>query len=103
MKVWIDKKGNKLTPKEFAARWKEGILRVTPLQRTNSQIFFTWIILLGLSAGIITSAIADIKWLIIVLSGAFGLQVISLITLFQQWKTFKNIELQLKGGVAKDV
>ena len=101
MYVWKDKEGKKLTGKEFLSRWKEGINSVTPLQRTRSELVFTYIIMIGLIGGIITSIIAikTLWWLIVVLSGAFGLQCLSLIAILQKYNALKKFEEQLKGGI----
>ena len=37
-KILKDKEGNKLTFKEFMAKWKDGIENITPLQKLRTQI-----------------------------------------------------------------
>ena len=101
MKVWTDKKGNKLTAKEFITRWKAGINAVTPLQQARSQLLFSYIVILGLICGIIVSISAwkTLWWLAIVLVGSLGIQIISVIGLYQKYSMLKKIEDEVKGGL----
>ena len=64
-----DKQGNQLTWKEYLQRWKRGIEGVTPLQQTNIQIKGTYIIILGLCAGIFISILGfkNLWWLMLIL------------------------------------
>ena len=94
MKIWTDKQGNKLTPSEFMARWKEGIMQVTPLQQTKSVINSTWIILIGVICGIVISLFnfKQLWWVLIILGGALINTSISQIATYQKYKALKDIE-----------
>ena len=87
--------------KGFMERWKDGIQKVTPLQQTNSQILFTYIIIVGLICGIGASLIAWKKlwWVIIILLGALLNTYISLISLKQKRQVLVKVEEVMKGGI----
>ena len=97
MKIWKDTQGNKLTPKEFLGRWKQGLQGVTPLQQTQVQIKSTWIMIVGIIAGIVISTIAiqTLWWLLVILVGALGNTSIQLLGLWQK----KNILYQLEQSL----
>lgn len=100
MKVWKDKQGNKLNGKEFIQRWKSGLQKVTPLQQTKVQVRSTWIMVIGLIAGIIISifTIRNLWWLLIILIGGLGNTLMQLLGLWQKKKLLENFENSLKGG-----
>ena len=114
MKIWKDKEGNKLTIKEFFARWKQGIEGLTPQQKVKAQIQGNNITMLGILLGIVASII-NYKftwWVGIILIGALINSIVQHISLKQQLKLFKNIELMIntqdnstedKKEVIKDV
>lgn len=94
MKFWKDKDGNKLTYSEFLARWKDGIMSITPLQQIKTQTRSTLIMLVGVLAGIIVT-ITQVKklwWVLIILIGAFGVILMQFIGLAQKKKFLENIE-----------
>jgi CHASE2 domain-containing sensor protein len=81
-----DKLGNKLTWKEYFARWKKGIEGITASQQTKSQINFTVIILIGIACGWVMTLFAfkTLWWLTIILTGAFLNTIVGLIGLLQK-------------------
>ncbi len=94
MRVWKDKKGEKLTTKEFIERWGEGIKAVTPLQQTTTQINSTWVMIIGIIGGLIIT-IKEIKtlwWLTLILAAAFFNTGMSLIGLLQRRKQLKGMD-----------
>lgn len=102
-----DKQGNKLTWKEYIARWKQGIQNISPLQQIRVQIRSTWITLVGIVGGIIIClfSIATLWWLLLILIGALGNTIVQQIGLFQRKKIFDSfttenpIEISVdKGG-----
>jgi hypothetical protein len=95
-----DKKGNKLTGKEFMSRWKDGIQSVTPLQQAKVQVRSTMLILMGILTGIIISIIKirTMWWILIILIGVFGVTSIQFLGLLQKKRLLENIEIQMKGG-----
>lgn len=95
MKIWKDKKGNKLTAKEFVQRWKEGIERVTPLQQTQNQINGFILVLVGELWGIYYSILAWNLWLSTMLIGGFMITKAQLTGTYQK----KLILKKLEGGV----
>ena len=92
MKVWTDKEGKAVSGKEFMTRWKQGIEKVSSLDKVKMQILFTYIVLLGIIIGIISVIYGKMWWLLVVLIGSFGLTIVSLIGIYQQYYAYKNIE-----------
>ena len=86
MKIWKDKFGNKLTAGEFFSRWKHGLAKVTPLQQVNIQIKGTYIIILGLCAGIFICSlnIKTLWWLMVILVGGLVNTSVQLLGLWQK-------------------
>lgn len=95
MKIWKDKKGNKLTAKEFMQRWKEGIERVTPIQLTQNQINGFFVVMVGELWGIYVAILSLQYWLILILIGAFMVSKAQLTVIYQK----KLILKKLEGGV----
>lgn len=95
MKVWKDKKGNKLTAKEFIQRWKEGIERVTPLQQTQNQINGYIVVLIGELWGIYYALASKTLWLATILIGGYMISKAQLTGIYQKKLMLK----QLEGGV----
>lgn len=95
MKIWKDKKGNKLTAKEFMQRWKEGIERVTPLQQTQNQINGYLLVLIGELWGVYYGIITATWWLTGMLIGGYMISKAQLTGIYQK----KLILKKLEGGV----
>lgn len=95
---WKDRDGKEVTGKEFIERWKGGIEKVTAMQKTKMSILFNIIILIGVLIGIITAILTKVWWLLIVLIGAFGINIISFISILQQYIAYSKIEEMVKGG-----
>ena len=103
-----DKKGNKLSWKEFFKRWKHGIDGVTVMQQTKTQIQSSYIMMLGMFFGIIVSAANYEKfwWIIIVLIGGILNLGISLLGLYQkkhQLQYFENLQIEILDTENKEV
>lgn len=98
MTFWTTPKGEKLTFKEFLTRWKEGIKQATltmPINKqNNSQIRFTWLMLIGFIAGFVISIInyKSLWWVAIVLFAAIGNTLIQIIALYQKRKAMENFK-----------
>jgi len=95
MKITIPS-GETITGKEYLSRWKQGIQKVDILYQTKIQVRSTWIIILGILAGLVISAInfKTLWWLFIILCGALGNTSVQLISLIQK----KNLLDSLEGG-----
>ena len=93
VKIWRDKSGKWLTPKEFGQRWKKGVEGVTPEQQLYSQIVFTWITMIGLLCGITVSIFTfkNLWWLMIILLAGLGNTAVGLIGTYQRYKSVKEI------------
>ena len=98
MKFWKDKQGNELTFKEFMARWKDGLTRVTGLQQVKIQIKSTWIMVIGLLAGIFIAilGIERLWWLLIILVGGLGNTLMQLLGLWQKKKLLEKFKFQME-------
>jgi len=92
-----DKYGNKLSWSEYFSKWKQGIANVTPLQQTNITIRGTWIILAGVTGGLIISltSIKTLWWLVLILSGALVNTIVQQLGQYQKKNILDTIE---KGG-----
>ncbi|KKN22721.1 hypothetical protein LCGC14_0912230 [marine sediment metagenome] len=95
MKITIPS-GETITGKEYLSRWKQGIQKVGILHQTKIQVRSTWIIIIGILAGLVISAInfKTLWWLFIILCGALGNTSVQLISLIQK----KNLLDSLEGG-----
>lgn len=98
MHFWKDREGNKLTFKEFLARWKTGLQAVTPLQQVVWQMWSTWIILIGIVCGIVISCFAfkQVWWLTIILIGAFFNTSVQMLGLWQKASLLKSFTFNIK-------
>ena len=88
-----DKDGNKLTWKEFFARWKKGIEGITPLQQAKVIYQNSFIMLLGILLGIIFSLFRfkDLWWLTLILTSAFVNTLVVQIGNFQKYQLLKRM------------
>lgn len=94
MKIWTDKSGDKLDAKEFIERMGEGIKEITPLQQTISQINSTWVMIIGITGGLIVT-IKNFKsywWMTLILGAALFNTAIQLLGLIQKRKTLRKME-----------
>ena len=103
---WKDKDGKEVGRKEFMSRWKQGMQGVTPQQQVNVQIRSTWIMIIGIIAGIIVAivAIKTIWWLLIILVGALGNTSIQQLGLWQKKLLLEkfSMPIELEGGKKDD-
>lgn len=93
-----DKSGKKISIKEFGKRWSIGMQNLTPKQRTQNDIFSSWIILVGFIASVIaliffneTFGVVTYGLILIFLGNTYA-NSIKLFSLYGQLKVFKNIE-----------
>lgn len=100
MKIWKDTSGKWITPQEFRQRFSEGVQGITPLQQKKSQLFFTWLVILGLICGIVVSIYSwkTLWWLAIVLIAGLGNTCVGLIGAYQQYKILKNMDSIIQGS-----
>ena len=97
LKIWKDKEGNKLTAKDFLARFKSGIENLTPLQKISNESRGTFTTLLGY----IVSLIA-----VIIMREKIGLLSYGLILIFigSVWNTgLKWLSLRIQVKFLKDL
>lgn len=92
------KKGEDITWKEFFKRWKKGIESITPLQQSKTIFFNTWIIVVGVVAGLYFTIISfsTLWWLFLILLGALLNTLVTQIANFQKYSALKRLEYQWK-------
>lgn len=95
-----DKYGNYLTFNQYIQKWKTGIQNITPIQQTNIQIRSNWIILVGISGGIITSLFAakTLWWLVIILTGALLVTITQQLGAYQKKRILDTIEKEVNSN-----
>lgn len=98
---WKDKKGKELTYQQFMNRWKKGIQQVTPIQQVRMQVKSTLLMIIGFLAGIIIciTKIKTLWWLLLILLGGLGINVMQLISMKQKVKMFEDIQKQMEGDL----
>jgi len=96
MYFWKNKKGEKLSFKEFMKRFKEGIETINPLQKIKVQLGGTKITLLGLFLGLFVTIYGWKKlwWVGIILIGAILNTGVQYLALRQQKKILDDLEKQ---------
>lgn len=101
----VKKTGEKLSTKEFMTRWKQGINGITPLQISKSQVMGTWITMIGIICGIVTTAIVRIAnmwwWMEIILIASLFLTSLSQVSNIQKRNRLIEVDdalKQMKGG-----
>jgi len=97
---WKDRKGNEVGFKKFFKRWRKGIEGITPLQQAWTNLMGTWIVITGISSGIIIMALVRLKnywlWTETILIGSLIVTVVQLIGGLQKYWRFKEIAKQNK-------
>lgn len=98
MKIWRDREGKWIDAKEFSERFKAGVVKVTPLQQTRTQLLFTWITVIGIICGIVVSIwnIKNLWWLGIILIAGLGNTIVGIIGIYQKYNQLKKIEDMIK-------
>lgn len=82
--------------KSFLAKWKDGILAITPFQQARITYFNTYIIFIGLIVGMTYARKYELYWLLIILIGAFFNTAMQQLGNYQKYITYKRLE-DMKG------
>lgn len=87
-----------MNTKEFFTKWKEGIMKVTELQKIRQQIISTWIMIIGIICGIVIACFnfRGFWWLIIILIAALFNTVVGQLTLYQKKNWLEKIEKSIQ-------
>jgi len=97
---WKSRDGSELTIKEFFKNWGKGIEGLTNLQQVKTQMLGTWIVITGVSSGIIINVLTRIKnqweWITVVLAGSLIITLTSMVGLYQRYKILKRVEDTMK-------
>lgn len=86
-----DKEGNILTWKEYRARWKGGIQKITALQQTKVSLMGQLITLAGIVFGLVVSILARAWWLSVILLGALIVSLVQLLGTYQKYFSLKEL------------
>jgi len=92
------KSGEKVSPKEFMKRWKQGMKDVTPRQMGVINIFGSVLVLSGVLIGLVTTFLTKTWWLFIILIGSLFLTAMSFLSTIQKQMMLNEFEKQMKGG-----
>jgi len=98
MKVWEDKKGNKINSKEFIERFKEGVANITPKQKLENDFISNSIVFAGYLIGMVALIVfwkkLIVGWfslgLILIFAGMAYSTFIKLIMIKQQIRLFRD-------------
>ena len=95
----VRKTGEKLSFRGFLKRWAKGIEGITALQQAKAQVMGTWITLVGITAGIIVTAIVRIQnmwwWIEVILVGSLIVTGTAQIGAIQKFKRLKAVEMEM--------
>lgn len=93
-----DQQGNKLTTKEFMAKWKEGIQAITPLQQARVNLIGSTFVIVGVLIGFYATIRTKLWWLLVVLIGTFFLTTMGLLGNLQKYFALKKINEMIRRG-----
>ena len=86
---WKTRDGEELTFKQFLIRWKRGIVEITPLQQTKTNLWSMIPIFSGIIWGIVVTFIGEFYWMTLILSGSLPLTSVQFISNLQKYKSQK--------------
>ncbi len=89
---WKDRKGNKLTLKQFGSRYKEGVVNITPLQQTKTTLWSFIPIFAGLTWGVTVMSIARTWWMVLILGGSLPIMSVQFISNLQKYRALKRVK-----------
>lgn len=87
---WKDRAGNELTLKQFAKRYKEGVVNITPLQQTKTTLWSFLPMFAGITWGIVVTFMAKTYWMTLILCGSFPITSVQFIGNLQKYKAQKK-------------
>lgn len=92
---WRDKRGHKLSLREFLSLWGKGIKGITPLQQAKTNLLGLWITITGIISGISVNALVRMVnqwwWIEIILVGSLIITVVSMISAYQKYYSLKKV------------
>lgn len=86
----------KLGLKEFSKRFKQGLIGITPLQSTRTQLMGMNFIFTGIVWGLVVTIMIKMYWLTLILIGSLTISAMQWVGLKQKYYRFKQIELNQK-------
>jgi len=89
---WKDKYGNKLTLKEFFARWKKGLEGVRPVQQTKISLWSFIPLFGGIVWGMAVTFLSGTYWLTLILVGSLTLMSMNFVSTLQKYRAQKKAE-----------
>ena len=97
---WRDKRGHKLSLKEFLSLWGKGIKGITPLQQAKTTLLGLIITLTGIISGISINLLVRITnqwwWITIILSGSLIITFMSFVSAYQKYTTLKLLDDKMR-------
>lgn len=93
---WKDRKGKHLSFKQFAGRYKEGIINITPLQQTKTTLWSFIPMFAGIIWGIVVTLIGGMYWMSLILGGSLPITSIQFISNVQKYKAQKAASEMMK-------
>jgi len=106
MKVWTDRDGKRIDSTEFLKRFKEGVVKTSPLQQLRLQMWSSTPIFAGVLWGLVITFMAKTYWLTLILIGVLPIQSITFLGMYQKYISLKKTEdlikeansIELNGG-----
>jgi hypothetical protein len=99
--IRIIKNFRKLGRKEFMNKLKDGVERISPIQKTKAELRGMIITLLGIITGLIATPIIRVKgvwfWVEIILVGSFIISIVQLISKMQLYSVQKKQDEIIKS------
>jgi hypothetical protein len=93
---WKDRKGKRLSFKQFMKRWKTGVEGTTPLQQTTISLWGFPFIFGGIFTGLVIMFFRREYWLILILAGSLPITSMQFLSLWQKYKRQKLIDKQMR-------
>ena len=84
--------------KEFFKKWAEGIKAITPFQQIKVNLVGSFLVIIGVIIGLITTFLLKVWWLFIILLGSLFLTSMGLLGNIQKYYVFKKINNEIENG-----
>lgn len=87
---WRDRRGKKISLKQFTSKWKEGIINITPLQQTQITLWSFIPMFTGMIWGIVATLMGGLYWMSLILCGSLPITSIQFISNIQKFRAQKK-------------
>ena len=96
-----DRKGKKVTTKEFGKRWFDGCTSLTPSQQTKTVLWSLPPIFAGQRGGIVVTMIAGVYWMSFILAFALPITFVNLVGTIQKYRAQTRAEKAYQEAIGK--